>query len=527
MNQYKLLKILENKFNEIKHVPMTYLIKGSWGIGKTYLWNELTETNKNKDLKFVRISLFGIESIEILEQKLKVEYLKNNSKLKEGFQQTLKTLNKKFAAGQIDIMPFITFTDKFIICFDDIERKSEKLNIKDLMGYIENISLKSTVIILMNENKLENDLNYNSYLDYKEKIIDYEFELTEVSHEMCEKILAYSTLDKMYKKEIIRVFQLHKQTNYRVLIKIERFIQSLIFELKTITTDLVSLSSSVVIEQMYIKDNINNDIYKQNDIRVSLFIYREKIKEFLITNHIDTKEFDRIIYPEKYIDFKTNTISKTLAGYIEEMNYIYLKNEEHFLNLFQKIIHFLKENNEVKFDIVMVIDLWRSTRKYQKIYNNLLNQKINLNNLFYEIIFNIIKQMEISELDYIYDDLVLRFPLYEEKFISEEIVNTLLPKVEGIRKEKNFNTITLALVKKNYNEVIKTIKSNPDLILAKLDIYDLITDDNISFEQYEFLMNLTSQIHDTKIKGYIIDYLNNLEESTNDVIIKERFQYFK
>jgi regulator of PEP synthase PpsR (kinase-PPPase family) len=60
-----------------------------------------------------------------------------------------------------------------IICFDDFERMSNKLDIKDVMGLANYLKLEKNcqIILILDEDKAEGD-NKQKYADYKEKLVD-------------------------------------------------------------------------------------------------------------------------------------------------------------------------------------------------------------------------------------------------------------------------------------------------------------------------------------------------------------------
>ncbi|HFF5313881.1 TPA: hypothetical protein ACGDO4_003862, partial [Acinetobacter baumannii] len=60
-----------------------------------------------------------------------------------------------------------------IICFDDFERMSNKLDIKDVMGLANYLKLEKNcqVILILDENKTASE-NKKNYAEYKEKLID-------------------------------------------------------------------------------------------------------------------------------------------------------------------------------------------------------------------------------------------------------------------------------------------------------------------------------------------------------------------
>ena len=60
---------------ETKEIPGALLLTGEWGCGKTYLIkeiaNEYKENKENKEFVFVIVSLFGVESVSELQEKVK------------------------------------------------------------------------------------------------------------------------------------------------------------------------------------------------------------------------------------------------------------------------------------------------------------------------------------------------------------------------------------------------------------------------------------------------------------------------
>ncbi|EYR84726.1 hypothetical protein K030_4082, partial [Acinetobacter baumannii 45057_4] len=74
-------------------------------------------------------------------------------------------------AGNIAI-PFVKQLTA-IICFDDFERMSNKLDIKDVMGLANYLKLEKNcqVILILDENKTASE-NKKNYAEYKEKLID-------------------------------------------------------------------------------------------------------------------------------------------------------------------------------------------------------------------------------------------------------------------------------------------------------------------------------------------------------------------
>lgn len=167
------------------------MISGEWGIGKTYyfknyLKNQITEIptfdNTQKKYKPLLVSLFGLKSVEEIQSEifLSLYPLLKNKAVKLGASigkslikgiMHLKHLGEYYdyvSEVEIDKGEWIKFSE-LVICFDDLERLSEKLNIEEFIGYVnslvENENVK--VLIIANENKIAKA----NYFSLKEKVV--------------------------------------------------------------------------------------------------------------------------------------------------------------------------------------------------------------------------------------------------------------------------------------------------------------------------------------------------------------------
>lgn len=168
---------------------MAIAITGSWGVGKTFFWNEFKENYQLKK-KYVYVSLFGLESLSDLKTHI-YSHIENNSSAIEiprwirGLPSILKdTKISQFgissSAKIFDSLMFNQVKDA-IICFDDFERMSNKLDIKDVMGLANQLKLERNcqVVLILDELKTESE-NKKKYAAYKEKLIDEEVKINSV-----------------------------------------------------------------------------------------------------------------------------------------------------------------------------------------------------------------------------------------------------------------------------------------------------------------------------------------------------------
>lgn len=165
--------------------PEVLAIKGEWGVGKTYSWKQYIEEFKNQcALKhYSYVSLFGVDSIDDIK---KLVLLNSIDTHKIGQPLNLKSRSKSF----VDAMQAIKISGvsvgdvlgsisqlamtKTIICFDDLERHSKGITIKDFMGMVSYFKEEKDckVILLLNEEA--GDKTFEDYRKYKEKIVDKE-----------------------------------------------------------------------------------------------------------------------------------------------------------------------------------------------------------------------------------------------------------------------------------------------------------------------------------------------------------------
>lgn len=169
------------------------IINGQYGVGKThfyknYLSPKIKEVSLPKDnsKKFtpIHISLFGFKSLEEIQTAIFVELfpiLKNKGlKLAAGMGKSLiRGIAQIKGAGDIDKYicdisqdadDWLKY-DELVICFDDLDRKSESLDLRDVFGFINSLveNQGAKILIITNEKKLIEDEHYSSSL--REKVI--------------------------------------------------------------------------------------------------------------------------------------------------------------------------------------------------------------------------------------------------------------------------------------------------------------------------------------------------------------------
>lgn len=215
--EQRLKELLENNIKNEKN-GMAIAITGTWGIGKTFFWNNFYKNSTYKEIKdkqnfyyeasrinyesvfdcrkYAYISLFGIENLSDLKNTICTKLTLNPHAKSDidrfEFIQLLKNTLAQFrdvkvssygvstSARVLESLLFLQVKNS-IICFDDFERMSKNLDIKDVMGLANYLKLEKNcqIILILDEDKSEGE-NKDKYSSYKEKLVDETIILTSV-----------------------------------------------------------------------------------------------------------------------------------------------------------------------------------------------------------------------------------------------------------------------------------------------------------------------------------------------------------
>ena len=273
---------LKQIFRENENKGMAVAITGSWGVGKTFFWNTFRKNNPNKK-KYVYVSLFGLESLSDLKTHI-YSHIENNSSAIEipRWIRGLPSILKETKISQFGISSSAKIFDSLmfnqvkdaIICFDDFERMSNKLDIKDVMGLANQLKLERNcqVILILDESKTENE-NKKKYVEYKEKLIDEEIKITSV-----EPLIRASTqgtdaplIDLMV--EFAEKLEIHNFRFFQKVIKLYgKFIEQLPKEVAYSTKEIILIR---VLQGYFIEDFGKKSEFGWEDIKL---VFEDKQK---------------------------------------------------------------------------------------------------------------------------------------------------------------------------------------------------------------------------------------------------------
>ena len=249
---------IEQRLTEIlkRKNAVCIVLDGEWGVGKTTFWKNFSA--KNFDKNSVYVSLFGKESIQEIKQEISLKfYYKKNEAISKILKKFIPAgifsfFTKRFADNKIAEFSLIIldslYTNKYkdaIICFDDFERISDKINLKEILGLISEYKEQQNchIVMILNRSKMtaptketqkgdeenleakepkntsqikEDKTELEKILsEYKDKIMDYEFYYNPTPQESFN--IVSGELEEVYRDVTLRYFEKHAINNIRVM----------------------------------------------------------------------------------------------------------------------------------------------------------------------------------------------------------------------------------------------------------------------------------------------------------------------
>ena len=328
----KVVDFLIQEFS-LENKNKTILITGDWGVGKSYYINKFLDKKSLKKInnkwlfffnkyKFVTInlSLFGKKTVSEINNTIlsKINY---QSQIYILGQRVFKFFNKN-VPDVSEVFSTIKPTYKiakrkrhYIFVFDDLERCFNDDILKEVLGYIENLSLNKNVgvILVAKEDKIEND---EKYREYKEKVVDQTYRIDYPSDEAIKYLLGKNNL-LLFKNIDSDDIKIDLFKNLRTIIKITRVF------------DKVN-----EIAEAYKDEKFSDLVIKQINGRL-LFLFLEKEEKHYSNRY---EQFQKENKKEKDSSNKifaelSNSIETIMENDINEFT-----NSDHYYNNFFKIL---------------------------------------------------------------------------------------------------------------------------------------------------------------------------------------------
>lgn len=198
-----LLLIPEEYVPNDKKIGKVMLIKGDWGVGKTFLVEDYFKTNAEANFRYkpVFIDLFGISSIDELNKKVakSISFSKKNQKeksikiyAKATIENKLVGLSASFELGVIlskkieKIRNYNLFVEREnniykkrkyrylkepVIILDDIERKNKELSLETIIGFVDTFKKQGIKVILI-ANAVQLEINEKEMYHLLDRAVD-------------------------------------------------------------------------------------------------------------------------------------------------------------------------------------------------------------------------------------------------------------------------------------------------------------------------------------------------------------------
>lgn len=482
---------IEDKFIDLlrKESAICMVLNGKWGVGKTYFWQKFAERNSKKlNKKFAYISLFGKDDIKQIKQEIILqayrisrtisEISKNAKKLR--FDKILDEVTPKLGSAIIECISFFEKKDfeNIVICFDDFERLSNKLSLKDIFGLISEIKEQKNCHIVMIFNAGELILD-NDTKKQKDKIIDYEFEYNP-SIEDSYKIL-YEEL-KFFKSYPLEYFKHHNINNIRIMRRVVAALNDFGF----LEKDLKDFKYT---EQILVKDIM--EIATINALKLN----------------IDFKELNK--YSFKYFsnNLKDNEKNKEFDEVIEYAQINYLEPSDIREEIISYITKSITDDEKIR-DVVNIIKFKEDKLKKLDGYMHGLQYDFKLDDGEY---CNKIRDFLADNIDMVCVLGVGNFIFYIE-FIKErnptqadEYHNFAINILKGILENNSYNTIL------PYNpDIDKILEFDPVLIEYDDNLRDMSNQAKVSSK--EGILNILNNRNEYEFK---------ILEKVDDKILKD------
>ncbi|EHW5329185.1 hypothetical protein OSK18_07440 [Escherichia coli] len=293
------------------------VIKGDWGVGKTHYWNSFyTKHSEGLDFNaYSYVSLFGVNSIgdikkalyhcatPINEKKYKELILSETDRTmiryRNGFWGWLKynSLSKFLIHfGKNDFFGFKTdnllssleykFVNNYLVCIDDVERKGNSLEVKEIMGVIDELARRKDckVVLILNEDNLHDETAKKQFLEYREKVIDVEIKYDPTPEKNLRKVFYETDSDFLLLKVLANDLGIK---NIRILNKIKTSLVNLRNEL--------SLAEDKVRESFINRLVLFSVVYYSGVPGVDYALFKESIKNIHVFDHmLDDKKDDSV-----------------------------------------------------------------------------------------------------------------------------------------------------------------------------------------------------------------------------------------
>ncbi|CNC11641.1 P-loop NTPase fold protein [Yersinia intermedia] len=254
----QLKQLLTEKDNKV------IALSGKWGTGKSYMWEQVKTSSVDETVKgALYASLFGLSGIEQVKTKLiqsMVPAIKANPKLWKSAKQTVKSgvkvlegFHKGFGAlNDLSLVFAPAILRQKLIVLDDIERKHEKLDIDEVLGFIDEFTQQHgcRFMLILNSDQLAKRDVWDLL---REKVVDQEIRLTTSSSEAFDIAIGFTASG--YAEQIRTSVVSCGVTNIRIISKIIKVVNRILGDRQALTNAVLwrVIPSTVLLAAIHYK----------------------------------------------------------------------------------------------------------------------------------------------------------------------------------------------------------------------------------------------------------------------------------
>ncbi|UYF44392.1 KAP family NTPase [Aliarcobacter cryaerophilus] len=534
-------------------------LNGKWGVGKTFFWNQLIE-EKFSTKKTAYISLFGVETIQQIKNDLLLQIYTQN-----GFVKKIKDKVGSFKLYGMDISLALSWFEKkdfdnVIVCFDDFERISDKLKLKDVLGLISELKeqKKCTVVLILNKKELKDE----DLSKYKDKIVDYDFNYEPT---VVESFSLIKDNLKSFKQYPLEYFQRHEINNIRIMKRVINALNDYVY-FENLVKDYKNIEEELV-------ENIL-EISTINALELSVDF--ETLSKY--SNPYDLDEFSKQKYGEPKQEKQKNENYEKLLKYINKKNVGYFYISDITFNIIDYIKNSIVDKDSLQNSINERIKKEKYSSIQEQIRKCTHKARYDLNysyNQYTKDLFNILESNQNNITEIINADNFLFYIQQLEEFDSENIEKykafaiDILKKYLCIELEKDrhpswikqtiHNIKSFDIVLDDYfnsfqtstkNEKISSLESVQNLMLNPIknsswgeepDLLAQVEEDDIEqyfyqdmsfiYDSLTFLTDSTSKYGDFQIfRNKILNVIKKISQNGNkdqQIKMKKVLEYLK
>lgn len=510
-------KIEEKLLNLINQEnPFAIALTGEWGIGKTHFWKSFYEKNHNKfkTNKYSYISLFGIDSLESFKYQIAINTHDTNKKTDNllSIKKLFSHIKDKITFPKIEVKGFtlaVTQTminsiisnliEDTIICIDDFERKSDKLDAREIMGLINFLKeeKKCKIIMILHEKKSKES---EIFEEYKEKVFDDILNMDN-NLSIIKSIIKNNEVIEIYEKFYTTI----KIKNLRFYMKVNKDYQSItilnkklsITSKKRILENILIIRMITEFKNIELKTSKGESFYANKDFLLNLDTIKDAEKIIAFNNHLNNftnfhglNDWGKLIL-ENLMQYEVN--HKILEKLIEED----LISEEK-----------IQEDNELNEIFYECHNLKAKPKFIERLYNIAVKRSKKMNIDYAYFFYKLIKYVDPQKAQNLKKEIKNNIDNYLKQNINQE----LLFKKEGDDIFFKFAENKKEEYKKTHNlENEINLENIINLLIKSFKDSDINPNINLDFKSKEELRKVIWVDLDNKIyyRKYFIVYILN------------------